>query len=91
MILAETIQKAELHVDGGIYSRQHFLTLVNNMSPEDFNSFCKESLHLCEFYARTVGCFATDQQSVATVFPELVWELEQIDFTQPVHFRKIID
>lgn len=83
------IQKSELHVDAGVYSQEWFIKLIQHMGPVEFNNFCKEILHLREYYDTSVGLNVTDKREPVATFPDMFWEMKEIDFSQPVNFRKV--
>ena len=72
------------------FSKAWFIKLLtDNTSQEDFDLFCREVMLLNEYYDTSCGCYATDQPMINSLYPDLTWQLEEIDFDRPITFRKI--
>lgn len=72
------------------FSKVWFIKLLtDNTNQFQFDRFCREVLLLNERYDTTCGCFATDKPMLSSLYPDLMWELEEIDFDQPINFKKI--
>lgn len=82
-ITVALVQKSELK------SKGWFINLVQQLSQEDFERFCKEVMHLNHYYDTTQGLHVTDVDSVAIVNDSVMWKLEEVDFNADINFKKI--
>lgn len=85
----DIIQKCQL--SDNIFSKSWFLKLIeDNTTHEEFNLVCKEIMLLNERYTTTIGLHVTDRPDLLTPYPkEIMWELGDIDFDQPINFKQI--
>ena len=87
----EIIQECEMVT--GDYDKALFLTLIEELPPEEFNRFCKAILLLTEYYHTSLGAYATDHkpliEKLLIEHPNLFWQLKAIDFDRPINFRII--
>lgn len=89
MISITTIQKCQQ--GDKEFSKSWFMKLLtDNITQEQFDRFCREVMLLNEHYAHTCGLHVTDRPDMVIQPQEIVmWQLEKIDFDQPITFRKI--
>jgi len=84
-ISIKTVQRCQVSDDS--YSKDWFIkVLLDKMSQEEFNKFCKEICHLNEHYDSTVGLFATDRPDI--VNHDLLFEINETDLHAPVNFKR---
>ena len=83
----QVIQQCKILPD--VFDRAKFIDNVLSLSKEDFNRFCKEYMHLREFYDTNKGTWVTDHIPHVQQHPKLFWELPKIDFNAPVMFEKL--
>lgn len=88
-ISVKTIQKCQLSDND--FSKEWFVKLlIDNITQQEFNMMCKEIMHLNIRYDSTVGLNVTDRPDLIIDTKNVCWYLEEIDFNQPITFKKII-
>jgi hypothetical protein len=80
----EIIQSCELAP--GLYGKRKFINAINQLSPSDFDRFCRSYLHLMEFYNLHKNAWFTDTSELIEKNPHSFWKPEIIDFDSPVTF-----
>jgi hypothetical protein len=85
----EIIQQCELAPHTGLYGKRLFISAINDLTPDQFNKFCREYLHLMEFYSRSRGAWVTDYTPLMEANPALFWQLTPINFDAPVTFTLV--
>lgn len=87
-ISIKTIQKCQLSDND--FSKEWFLKLLtDNITQQEFNRMCKEIMHLNLRYDSTVGLNVTDRPDLIIDAKNVCWDLEEIDFNQPITFKLI--
>ena len=76
-------------VTSEVFDRAKFIARIVSLAPEEFNRFCKEYLHLREFYDTNKSAWVTDHIPHVKQYPDLFWRLKPIDFDGPVNFERI--
>ena len=88
MISITTIQKCQQ--GDKEFSKTWFIKLLNdNITQEQFDRFCREVMLLNEHYVTTCGLHVTDRPDKVIETDDVMWELNEIDFDQPITFRKV--
>jgi len=87
MISIYTVQKCQLTED--FYSGSWLIKLIEKMTPEEVDLFCKEIAHLNLHYQTTIGFYQTYFDSAILGREELFWKIGEIDFDAPVTFKKL--
>ena len=82
----EIIQSCEITGVAGHYNKKQFTAAIEHLTPHEFNLFCRTYLHLTEFYSKNQGAWVTDYPPLVAANPDLYWQLEPIDFNEPVNF-----
>lgn len=85
----DIIQQCEQAPLTGMYDKEQFLKAISNLSPADFNRFCKTYLHLSLFHAQHQGTWVTDDTHVIEQHPQLFWKIQPINFNAPIDFKRI--
>ncbi|MDF2190541.1 hypothetical protein [Paraflavitalea sp. CAU 1676] len=83
----ELIQENSL--GGGLYNKDVIIKALEQASLDEFSKFCREYLHLLEFYNSNLNASATDEKYFRQKFPEHFWQLKPIDFDAPLNFLQI--
>jgi hypothetical protein len=84
LVSVEAIQKGQL--SDMQFSQHWVIRQLKQLTPAEFNRFCREVMHLGHHYDMTVGLIVTDKLE-ALDLP--TWQIEGTDFDKPVTFRKI--
>lgn len=86
----DLIQKCQL--SDNTFSKQWLIKLLtDNIDSDQFNIICKEIMLLNERYATTIGLHVTDRPDlISSHGNEIMWELDEIDFNQPITFKQIL-
>jgi len=85
----EIIQYCELAPKSGLYNKEKLLAALQLLPPEEISHFCRQFLHLMEFYSSNVGAYVTDYPPLVQANPDLYWQLTPINFDLPAKFRRI--
>lgn len=74
----------------GAYKKEEFINLINQLSQEQFNDFCREYWALLHFYDSNVNTFCTLQKDILEQYPQAFYRLAPIDGDLARAFEKII-
>ena len=85
----EIIQQCELAPAAGLYNKRKFISAIDQLTTEEFNRFCREYLHLMEYYSQTQGAWVTDYTPHIEANPSLYWQLTPVDFDAPISFTRV--
>lgn len=85
----QIIQNCELAPLSGLYNKNQFLQEISQLTPADFNLFCRTYLHLSYFHASNQNAWLTDDTDIVFQHPGLFWKIDPIDFNSPVNFRRL--
>jgi len=83
----EIIQACAL--PAGLYDKNQFIEIIEQLSPQQFYRFCRSLLHLQEFYDTNQTAWVTDQKELIESHASDFWQLKEIDFDKPVNFIRI--
>jgi len=86
-VSTEIIQKSQL--GDKQFSKVWFIGLLEKMSAEDFDLFCREVMLLNEFHDTSAGLHCTDMPGKIIDPCNVMFELNEIDFNRPITFKKI--
>ncbi len=70
-----------------IFSKDMFIEKINDLSFEDFSSFCSYILKLQEFYDWNCNVWATDKYEHIVGREELFYKPARVDFDSPINFK----
>lgn len=73
----------------GAYSKADFIQQINQLSHDQFNSFCREYWALLYFYDTNVNTYSTNQKDIITQYPGAFWQLKPIEDDKARHSEKI--
>jgi len=65
----DIIQTCELAPDTGLYGKRKFIAAMSELTPQEFNRFCKQYLHLQHFYESNLHAFVTDEICIINQIP----------------------
>jgi hypothetical protein len=74
----------------GAYNKHDFIQQINQLSPQQFNQFCREYWGLLYFYDMNVNAFCTHQKDIIDQYPTSFWRLEPLDGDTARSFEKIL-
>lgn len=86
MEVYEIIQYCEILQGSGDYNKERFIQAVTEMPAEQFNRFCREYLHLLEFYHFHLNFWIAEDLDFIKNHPGFLIKVDPIDFDTPVSF-----
>lgn len=86
----EIIQYLEIEPGSGIYNKDRFAQAVKEMPTEQFSRFCREYLHLMEFYSEYKLMWFTDDSDIGESHPAVFHKPGDLDFDAPIEFRRVL-
>lgn len=85
----EALQSAMQPVQG-VYDKQAFVECLQQMTPSEFNRFCRSYLHLMEFYNRNKNAWVTDDWQLIKLHRDLFWRPGPIDYDKSIQYNRVL-
>jgi hypothetical protein len=86
MEMWEMIQNCQIKEVPVLYDKNEFLRQINQLTPDAFSRFCREYLHLRNFYDVHQDVWVADDDPFIQEHRDMFWHIGQIDFDEPVNF-----